>query len=178
MEMIKVTEKGIEFTVDGGRTRSFISKEKLMGEKGAIGDKGIIKEDKKMYDNEILNLYYERMKEIYVNEHEQIIQDIKEQDVFTKLDNEYNNKLQKLLNKENKENKTYYKTNYLTEESEIKIEQQEDLFTENINNLKRKLEEVDVLLNIADTYENEMEILKNYNIINEDGTLNINQGGN
>lgn len=127
-----------------------------------------------MYDNEILNLYYERMKEIYVNEHEQIIQDIKEQDVFTKLDNEYNNKLQKLLNKENKENKTYYKTNYLTEESEIKIEQQEDLFTENINNLKRKLEEVDVLLNIADTYENEMEILKNYNIINENGTLNIN----
>lgn len=126
-----------------------------------------------MYDNEILNLYYERMKEIYVNENEQIIQDIKEQDVFTKLDNEYNNKLQKLLNKENKENKTYYKTNYLTEESEIKIEQQEDLFTENINNLKRKLEEVDVLLNIADTYENEMEILKNYNIINENGTLNI-----
>lgn len=174
MEMIKVTEKGIEFTVDGGKTRSFIPKEELIGKKGLIGDKGIIKEDKKMYDNEILNLYYERMKEIYVNENEQIIQDIKEQDVFTKLDNEYNNKLQKLLNKENKENKTYYKTNYLTEESEIKIEQQEDLFTENINNLKRKLEEVDVLLNIADTYENEMEILKNYNIINEDGTLNIN----
>ena len=138
-----------------------------------INGEDIIKEDKKMYDNEILNLYYERMKEIYVNKHEQIIQDIKEQDVFTKLDNEYNNKLQKLLNKENKENKTYYKTNYLTEESEIKIEQQEDLFTENINNLKRKLEEVDVLLNIADTYENEMEILKNYNIINEIGILNI-----
>ena len=173
MEIVKITENGIEFTVDGGKTRSFIAKEELIGKKGLIGDKGIIKEDKKMYDNEILNLYYERMKEIYVNKHEQIIQDIKEQDVFTKLDNEYNNKLQKLLNKENKENKTYYKTNYLTEESEIKIEQQEDLFTENINNLKRKLEEVDVLLNIADTYENEMEILKNYNIINEIGILNI-----
>lgn len=173
MEMVKVTENGIEFTVDGGKTRSFISTEELIGVKRLIGDIGIIKEDKKMYNNEILNLYYERMKEIYVNKHEQIIQDIKEQDVFTKLDNEYNNKLQKLLNKENKENKTYYKTNYLTEESEIKIEQQEDLFTENINNLKRKLEEVDVLLNIADTYENEMEILKNYNIINEIGILNI-----
>lgn len=132
------------------------------------------KEDKKMYNNEILNLYYERMKKSYVIDHERVIQDIKEQDVFTKLDNEYNNKLQKLLNKENKENKTYYKTNYLTEESEIKIEQQEDLFTENINNLKRKLEEVDVLLDMADTYENEMQILKNYKIINEDGTLNIN----
>lgn len=123
-------------------------------------------EENEMFNNEILNIYYDRRVEEYMKENEENIDSLEEKDIFTKLDKEYNNKLQKLLEKECKEKKTYFKTDYLTKETEMKIQQEEDKFTEKVNTLKKMLKEVDVLLDMAETYEDKKEILSNYNILN------------
>lgn len=131
-------------------------------------------EENKMFNNKILNIYYDRKLEEYMKENEENIDSLKEQDVFTKLDKEYNNKLQKLLEKECKEKKTYFKTDYLTKDTEMEIQKQEDKFTEKINNLKKMLKEVDVLLDMTEEYDDKITILTNYGIIDGDnGKLNV-----
>ena len=60
-----------------------------------------------------------------------------------------------------------------TDETQEAIEKIIEDRNNQIGNLERKLDDIKALIAIAETFEQKMEILKNYNIIDEEGKINI-----
>lgn len=143
-----------------------------------------IKKDKKESENnnmekinEILNLYKRnQMKEID-RQCDEDIKFIRETSDLAKIANKLKAQALKELNKlyPNKENKDklidifYNNTSETQKEIDKRIEDREEEYKK----LNEKIDSVKALIAIAETFEQKMQILKNYEIINKEGIINI-----
>lgn len=130
------------------------------------------KENKNM---RILDIYRERQREFIQESFDVTKEDLIMQDPFTKLYEKFQTDMKKLYKKENNEELKYnfiLGENFLTKETREAIEKADEEKVFEIENLEELIEEVEALLDMTDDYDKQIEILKKYDILNEEGMLN------
>ena len=130
------------------------------------------KEDKNM---KILDIYKERQREYIQESFDVTKEDLIMQDPFTKLYEKFQTDMKKLYKKENNEELNYkfiLGENFLTKETKEAILKADEEKVFELENLDEMLEEVTALLEMTDHYDKQIEILKKYDILNEEGMLN------
>lgn len=138
-----------------------------------LNNLGNIKENKNM---KILELYKERELDYIQETFEETKKALIEKDAFTKLHNKYADEIKKLYKKEYGEEMKYNLVlgeGFLTSETRESIDEADDEKVFEIENLEELIEEVEALLDMTDDYDKRIEILKRYNILSEEGMLNV-----
>lgn len=137
-----------------------------------LNNLGNIKENKNM---KILELYKERELDYIQETFEETKKALIEKDAFTKLHNKYADEIKKLYKKEYGEEMKYNLVlgeGFLTSETRESIDEADDEKVFELENLDEMLEEVTALLEMTDDYDKQIEILKKYDILNEEGMIN------
>ena len=130
------------------------------------------KEDKNM---KILDIYKERQREFIQESFDVTKKDLIIQDPFTKLYEKFQTDMKKLYKKEydrELEYKSVLGTEFLTKETREALEKADEQKVFELENLDEMLEEVTALLEMTDDYDKQIEILKKYDILNEEGMIN------
>lgn len=130
------------------------------------------KENKNM---RILDIYRERQREFIQESFDVTKKDLIIQDPFTKLYEKFQTDMKKLYKKENNEELKYnfiLGENFLTKETKDAILKADEEKVFELENLDEMLEEVTALLEMTDDYDKQIEILKKYDILNEEGMIN------
>lgn len=130
------------------------------------------KENKNM---KILELYKERELDYIQETFEETKKALIEKDAFTKLHNKYADEIKKLYKKEYGEEMKYNLVlgeGFLTSETRESIDEADDEKVFEIENLEELIEEVEALLDMTNDYDKKIEILKKYQILNEEGMIN------
>ena len=130
------------------------------------------KENKNM---RILDIYRERQREFIQESFDVTKKDLIIQDPFTKLYEKFQTDMKKLYKKENNEELNYkfiLGENFLTKETKEAILKADEEKVFELENLDEMLEEVTALLEMTDDYDKQIEILKKYDILNEEGMIN------
>lgn len=126
-------------------------------------------------DMKILDIYEERERE-YINDNFKITkEELIKNDPFTKLYEKFQTDMKKLYKKENNEELKYnfiLGENFLTKETKDAILKADEEKVFELENLDEMLEEVTALLEMTDDYDKQIEILKKYDILNEEGMIN------
>lgn len=141
----------------------------IWNELNNLGNK---KENKNM---KILELYKERELDYIQGIFEETKKALIEKDAFTKLHNKYADEIKKLYKKEYGEEMKYNLVlgeGFLTSETREAIEKADDEKVFELENLDEMLEEVTAMLDITNDYDKKIEILKKYQILNEEGMIN------
>ena len=123
---------------------------------------------------EILDIYRNRKLEKISSDHIKKQEEIRKNDIFAKLASEYNSQVKALFKNEFNEEYTLGDISPKVESFETK-EKLEKAYIEFINEkekLEETIQEVKAQLEIAETYETKIKILKNYNILNKEGKIN------
>ena len=137
-----------------------------------LNNLGNKKEDKNM---KILDIYKERQREYIQESFDVTKEDLIIQDPFTKLYEKFQTDMKKLYKKENNEELNYkfiLGENFLTKETKEAILKADEEKVFELENLDETLEEVTALLEMTDDYDKQIEILKKYQILNEEGMIN------
>lgn len=137
-----------------------------------LNNLGNKKENKNM---KILDIYRERQREFIQESFDVTKEDLIIQDPFTKLYEKFQTDMKKLYKKENNEELKYnfiLGENFLTKETKDAILKADEEKVFELENLDEMLEEVTALLEMTDDYDKQIEILKKYDILNEEGMLN------
>lgn len=140
-----------------------------------FGDKENLnkKENKNM---KILDIYEEREKE-YINDNFKITkEELIKNDPFVKLYDKYVKDIEKLYKKEydrELEYKSVLRTEFLAKETREAIEKADEQKVFELENLDELLVEVKAMLDMTDDYDKQIEILKKYQILNEEGMINV-----
>lgn len=137
-----------------------------------LNNLGNKKENKNM---RILDIYRERQREFIQESFDVTKKDLIIQDPFTKLYEKFQTDMKKLYKKENNEELKYnfiLGENFLTKETKEAILKADEEKVFELENLDEMLEEVTALLEMTDDYDKQIEILKKYDILNEEGMLN------
>ena len=137
-----------------------------------LNNLGNKKEDKNM---KILDIYKERQREFIQESFDVTKKDLIIQDPFTKLYEKFQTDMKKLYKKENNEELKYnfiLGENFLTKETKDAILKADEEKVFELENLDEMLEEVTALLEMTDDYDKQIEILKKYDILNEEGMIN------
>ena len=137
-----------------------------------LNNLGNKKEDKNM---KILDIYKERQREFIQERFDVTKEDLIIQDPFTKLYEKFQTDMKKLYKKENNEELKYnfiLGENFLTKETKDAILKADEEKVFELENLDEMLEEVTALLEMTDDYDKQIEILKKYDILNEEGMIN------
>lgn len=137
-----------------------------------LNNLGNIKENKNM---KILELYKERELDYIQETFEETKKALIEKDAFTKLHNKYADEIKKLYKKEYGEEMKYNLVlgeGFLTSETREAIEKADDEKVFELENLDEMLEEVTAMLDMTNDYDKKIEILKKYQILNEEGMIN------
>lgn len=132
--------------------------------------------DKKMKTEKIIDMWYKKSTDRINKEHkklkEQLINNDKNIVLITKTIDELNNKL-----KENNCDKEIlypgYRDLYLTSESEKQFQELQNEHGKTILKLISTYKEIKTMVSACETYEQEIEILKSYGVLDKDGKLNI-----
>lgn len=137
-----------------------------------LNNLGNKKEDK---DMKVLDIYEERERE-YINDNFKITkEELIKNDPFVKLHDKYVKDIEKLYKKEydrELEYKSVLGTEFLSKETKEAIEKADEQKVFELENLDEMLEEVTALLEMTDDYDKQIEILKKYDILNEEGMIN------
>lgn len=123
----------------------------------------------------ILDIYRERQREFIQESFDVTKKDLIMQDPFVKLHDKYVKDIEKLYKKEydrELEYKSVLGTEFLSKETREAIEKADEQKVFELENLDEMLEEVTALLEMTDDYDKQIEILKKYDILNEEGMLN------
>lgn len=145
-----------------------------------------IKGDERNMDNKIVDLYYERKKKELLDKYEKIINDeyeaneaVKE---YTELKNTFETALAEMADRYNQgELRIIVRTGYVggypyelndNIRDEIKKAHREEYNAE-LKQLELLVEEVRAMLAFSNNEEHRMNVLKEYNIINKKGKLNV-----
>lgn len=158
---IKINDS-LKFNVDNKNLFDFF------GEKENLNKK----ENKNM---KILDIYRERQREFIQESFDVTKKDLIIQDPFTKLYEKFQTDMKKLYKKENNEELKYnfiLGENFLTKETKDAILKADEEKVFELENLDEMLEEVTALLEMTDDYDKQIEILKKYDILNEEGMIN------
>ena len=132
--------------------------------------------DKNMKTEKIIDMWYEKSKieitEKYTDLSEKLINDDKNVALINKSIDDLNTKL-----KENDCSKTIpypvLKVTYLTPEFKMQLCEINDKESKVFKSLLEKYKEIKTMVSACETYEQEIEILKSYGVIDKDGKLNI-----
>lgn len=130
------------------------------------------KEDK---DMKVLDIYEERERE-YINDNFKITkEELVKNDPFVKLHDKYVKDMEKLYKKEydrELEYKSVLGTEFLAKETREALEKADEQKVFELENLDELLVEVKAMLDMANDYDKKIEILKKYQILNEEGMIN------
>lgn len=130
------------------------------------------KENKKMSDIKLLEIYRERAKEKidddYVTEKCKIL----EKDTIQNIIEEMENQVNAILESEESDNRLHIHKDYIvtkeTQEKLKKLDKDTKLKNEKLSNT---IGEIYAMFELTENYEERMKILKKYGIINKDGKL-------
>lgn len=129
-----------------------------------------VKEENEM---QILDLYEERKRKAIEKEYSKAIKEVKKNDEIQKIIIEMTNQVNTILENQGL-NKIYeFQPSLVTLETEIKIDELRDKQHEEIKNLRSTLDEIRALFELTDDYNERIKILKNYNILDKKGKLNV-----
>ena len=130
------------------------------------------KEDK---DMKVLDIYEQREVE-YIKENFKITkEELIKNDPFVKLHDKYVKDIEKLYKKEydrELECKSVLGTEFLAKETREAIEKADEQKVFELENLDELLVEVKAMLDMTNDYDKKIEILKKYQILNEEGMIN------
>ena len=130
------------------------------------------KEDK---DMKVLDIYEQREVE-YIKENFKITkEELIKNDPFAKLHDKYVKDIEKLYKKEydrELEYKSVLGTEFLAKETREAIEKADEQKVFELENLDELLVEVKAMLDMTNDYDKKIEILKKYQILNEEGMIN------
>ena len=119
----------------------------------------------------ILDIYFsditKRIKETYENQRD----DIMEKDEIQRIFKTAKNKLEKVFKEEGLDMHRYrfFDPDLMTERTKELLKQLRDEYDAEIKQQNSILHEVDGMLELADTYEQKLEILQKYDIVDEEG---------
>ena len=130
------------------------------------------KEDKKMSDIKLLEIYRERAKEKidddYVTEKCKILKEDTIQNIIEEMENQVN----AILESEESDNRLHMHKDYLVTKETLeklkKLDEDTKLKNEKLSNT---IGEIYAMFELTENYEERMKILKKYGIINKDGKL-------
>jgi len=142
--------------------------EKMEKEILKLNDK--VKEEKEM---NILEIYKERKIKTLEKEFSEAKKVAIEEDEIQKIIIEMTNQVNTIL--ENEDSDTRYEShpNLYTSKTEAKLNELNDKYHEQIEELRSTLDEIRALFELTDDYNERIKILKNYNILDKKGKLNV-----
>lgn len=121
------------------------------------------KEEKNM--NKVLELYANRERFKIMNNYNIAMQNAKEEDAIQKLCKEFESQVKELAGNEADDYCFIYKL--YTEETKLSFESIEKNKDIELDNLYKKVEEIEALLNLAPDYDDKIKILRDYDIIDK-----------
>lgn len=129
-----------------------------------------IKGDNKM---NILEIYKERKIKTLEKELSEAKKAVIEEDEIQKIIIEMTNQVNTIL--ENEDSNTRYEShpNLYTLKTETKLDELNDKYNEQIEELRSTLDEIRALFELTDDYNERIKILKNYDILDKKGKLNV-----
>lgn len=142
--------------------------EKMEKEILKLNDK--VKEEKEM---NILEIYKERKIKTLEKEFSEAKKVAIEEDEIQKIIIEMTNQVNTIL--ENEDSDTRYEShpNLYTSKTEAKLNKLNDKYHEQIEELRSTLDEIRALFELTDDYNERIKILKNYDILDKKGKLNV-----
>lgn len=123
----------------------------------------------------ILDIYRQRQREFIQESFDVTKEDLIIQDPFTKLYEKYVKDIEKLYKKEydrELEYKSVLRTEFLAKETREAIKKADEQKVFELENLDELLVEVKAMLDMTNDYDKKIEILKKYQILNEEGMIN------
>lgn len=142
--------------------------EKMEKEILKLNDK--VKEEKEM---DILEIYKERKIKTLEKEFSEAKKVAIEEDEIQKIIIEMTNQVNTILENEGSDTRYESHPNLYTSKTEAKLNELNDKYHEQIEELRSTLEEIRALFELTDDYNERIKILKRYDIINKNGKLNI-----
>lgn len=138
-------------------------------------NKSYCEKEKEIKYMKILEIY-EKYQRIKIKEKtEKEIQEIEENSPEYKIIKKYEEKMKQELGKIYEEEFVKEKINSNIIYSQKTLKQKEEIYMiveKQRDELDKKIKEIESLLELAENYEQRVEILKAYKVINEDGTIN------
>lgn len=142
--------------------------EKMEKEILKLNDK--VKEEKEM---NILEIYEKRKVKALEKEYAEAKEIARKDDEIQKIIIEMTNQVNTIL--ENEDSDTRYEShpNLYTSKTEAKLNKLNDKYHEQIEELRSTLDEIRALFELTDDYNERIKILKNYDILDKKGKLNV-----
>lgn len=139
-------------------------------ERNLLKLKNKVKEEDKM---QILDLYEERKVKALEKEILEAKAKVKEEDEIQSIILEMTNQVNTILENQGRKTKYEFQPNLITLETEAKLDELEEKHHEQIEELRSTLREIRALFELTDDYEERIKILKNYDILDKKGKLNV-----
>ena len=139
-------------------------------ERNLLKLKNKVKEEEEM---KILDLYEERKTKLIIDEYSKAEKEVKKEDEIQSIILEMTDQVNTILKNQNKKITYEFEPNLITLETEIKIDKLKDKRHEEIENLRSTLDEIRALFELTDDYNERIKILKNYDILDKKGKLNV-----
>ena len=139
-------------------------------ERNLLKLKNKVKEEEEM---DILEIYKERKIKTLEKEFSEAKKAAIEEDEIQKIIIEMTNQVNTIL--ENEDSDTRYEShpNLYTSKTEAKLNELNDKYHEQIEELRSTLDEIRALFELTDDYNERIKILKNYDILDKKGKLNV-----
>lgn len=139
-------------------------------ERNLLKLKNKVKEEEEM---KILDLYEERKTKLIIDEYSKAEKEVKKEDEIQSIILEMTDQVNTILKNQNKKITYEFEPNLITLETEIKIDKLKDKRHKEIEELRSTLEEIRALFELTDDYNERIKILKNYDILDKKGKLNV-----
>ena len=130
----------------------------------------INKEEKEM---DILEIYKERKIKTLEKEFSEAKKVAIEEDEIQKIIIEMTNQVNTILENEGSDTRYESHPNLYTSKTEAKLNKLNDKYHEQIEELRSTLDEIRALFELTDDYNERIKILKNYDILDKKGKLNV-----
>ena len=122
---------------------------------------------------DIWEVYKERKVEIFRKILLEAKEKVKKEDEIQSIILEMTNQVNTILENQGRKIKYEFEPNLITLETEVKLDELEKKYHEELEELRSTLEEIRALFELTDDYNERIKILKRYDIINKNGKLNI-----
>lgn len=132
-----------------------------------------IKINKEEEEMKILDLYEARKTKLIIDEYSKAEKEVKKEDEIQSIILEMTNQVNTILENQNKKITYEFEPNLITLETEIKIDKLKDKRHEELEKLRSTLDEIRALFELTDDYNERIKILKNYDILDKKGKLNV-----
>lgn len=139
-------------------------------ERNLLKLKNKVKEEEEM---DILEIYKERKIKTLEKEFSEAKKAAIEEDEIQKIIIEMTNQINTILENEGSDTRYESHPNLYTSKTEAKLNELNDKYHEQIEELRSTLDEIRALFELTDDYNERIKILKNYDILDKKGKLNV-----